>query len=80
MYYLIIILSFISFIFSNPIGGYPGSTFNYGVNAKEIALSGSTLCNNSIGFRSFSNPALLSKIRSNYNCNVLSISYRVIKL
>ena len=75
MYYLIIILSFISFIFNSPIGGYPGSAFNYGVNAKEIGLSGATLCNNSIGFRSFSNPALLSKIKSNeYGLSFFSMS------
>ena len=63
MYRVIIILTlWLSFVFSEMIGGYPGSGFKYGTNAREIALSGSMISNYNHGFNAFSNPALLSKI------------------
>jgi len=66
MYRVIIILTlWLSFVFSEMIGGYPGSGFKYGTNAREIALSGSMISNYNHGFNAFSNPALLSKISTN---------------
>ena len=56
---LAIILSiYFSFAYSS-IGGYAGNGFNFGTHAKEIALSGSNLCDKTLGFNQFSNPALL---------------------
>ena len=61
---LIFLLIIFSVIFSEYSGGYPGASFNYGSNAKDIALSRSTLSTYNKGFNAFINPALLSKVKN----------------
>ena len=53
------------FLFGSYSGGYPGANFNYGSNAKDIALSRSTLSTYNKGFNAFINPALLPQIKNN---------------
>tara|TARA_B100001540_G_C15707440_1_gene596861 strand:+ start:84 stop:986 length:903 start_codon:yes stop_codon:yes gene_type:complete len=45
--------------------GFPGSNFQYGTNAREVALSKSTLSTYNTGFNSFINPAALPDIKKN---------------
>ena len=52
-------------LFGEYSGGYPGANFNYGANAKDIALSKSTLSIYNKGFNAFINPALLPKVKNN---------------
>ena len=59
---LLIVLS--SFIFSDYLGGYTGSNFRYSTNARDMSLGGVLISEYNQGFNSFSNPALLSQIRS----------------
>ena len=61
---LFILLFFNSSAFCDIVGGYPGSSFRYGTNARAIALGSSLLSNYNNGFNAFSNPALLSKIKT----------------
>ena len=42
--------------------GYAGSSFQYGANAKNVSLGGSTVASQHIGFNGLSNPANLSEI------------------
>ena len=64
MYRVIIILTlWLSFVFSEMIGGYPGSGFKYGTNAREIALAGALVAETNTGFHQYSNPALLPNIK-----------------
>ena len=60
----------IIFIFFNSIqlnasmvGGYAGSEFRYGSNAREFSLGGSLIALSNPGFRQFSNPALISAVK-----------------
>ena len=63
---MIIILILFNFcLFANYYGGSPGSSFNYGTNAREIALSNSMISSYNNGFVAFNNPALLPKVKSN---------------
>ena len=45
--------------------GFPGANFQYGTNAREVALSKSILSTYNTGFNSFINPALLPDIKKN---------------
>ena len=56
---LVIIFIVHFFLFGEYNAGYPGANFNYGTNAKDIALSRSTLSIYNKGFNAFINPALL---------------------
>ena len=40
----------LSILYSDYAGGYAGSSFRYGTNAREISLSSSLVSNNNIGF------------------------------
>ena len=51
--------SALSILYSDYAGGYAGSSFRYGTNAREISLSSSLVSNNNTGFNAFSNPAIL---------------------
>ena len=62
-YFIIILFNY--FLLGDYSGGFPGSNFHYGSNAREIALSKSTLSTYSTGFNSFINPALLPNIDNN---------------
>ena len=64
MKYLLFIL--ISITFSETIGGYAGSSFRYGTNAREVSLSNSLVANNNIGFNAFTNPAILPFNKGKY--------------
>ena len=60
-----IILLFHCLLLGNYSAGYPGASFQYGTNAREIALSRSTISTYCTGFNSFINPALLPNIKNN---------------
>ena len=44
-------------------GGYAGSGFRYGSNAREFSLAGAIVADQTPGFYAFSNPALLQFAR-----------------
>ncbi|MEE2858662.1 MAG: hypothetical protein VX820_02985 [Candidatus Neomarinimicrobiota bacterium] len=71
--YLIILFQF---LFADYGGGYAGSSFRYGTNAREFSLSGSLVADKTPGFYIFSNPALLKYVRS----NELGFSYQAMAL
>ena len=58
-----IILLICSFSFADYFGGYPGSSFRYASNARQMALGNSIISEYNQGFNAFSNPALLSKTK-----------------
>ena len=60
-----ILIVLFSLVFSEIVGGYAGSGFRYGTNAREIALSGAMSSSYNNGFNAFSNPAMLSKTKNN---------------
>ena len=59
-----LILLVTSLVFSDYLGGYSGSGFRYSTNARDMSLGGSLMSEYNQGFNSFSNPALLSKVRN----------------
>ena len=60
----IIILSVIIFTcLEASSGGYVGSSYGYGSNARQIALSNSILANHNRGYNALTNPALLGSIK-----------------
>ena len=73
MKYLLFIL--LSITFSETIGGYAGSSFRYGTNAREIALGNALISSYNKGFNALVNPALLSEIKSDeYGFSYFSLS------
>ena len=65
----------ISITFSETIGGYAGSSFRYGTNAREIALGNALISSSNNGFNALINPALLSEIKNNeYGFSYFSLS------
>ena len=63
MRYILILFNFC--LFADYYGGSPGSSFNYGTNAREISLSNSIISSYNRGFVAFNNPALLPRIKNN---------------
>ena len=60
----IIILTLIIFTcLQSSSGGYVGSSYRYGSNARQIALSNSVLANYNKGYNALTNPALLGSIK-----------------
>ena len=59
------ILIIIGVVFADYGGGYAGSGFRYGSNAREFSLAGALIADKTPGFHAFSNPALLQFTRSN---------------
>jgi len=57
-YFILIVL--LSFLFSSS-GGYAGASYQYGSNARQIALSNSLVSNHNKGYNPFTNPALLGR-------------------
>ena len=65
----------ISVTFSETVGGYAGSSFRYGTNAREVALGNALISSYNNGFNALVNPALLSKIENNeYGFSYFSLS------
>ena len=56
----------VNLVFADYGGGYAGSGFRYGSNAREYALAGALVADKTPGFYAFSNPALLQFTRSNH--------------
>ena len=52
------------FLLADYSGGYAGSGFRYGSNAREFSLAGALVADKTPGFYAFSNPALLQFARS----------------
>ena len=59
------ILLFMNIVFADYGGGYAGSGFRYGSNAREFSLAGALIADKTPGFQAFSNPALLQFTKSN---------------
>ena len=70
------ILFFISIMFADYGGGYAGSGFRYGSNAREFALAGALVADQTPGFYAFSNPALLQFSRYDH----IGISFHKLSL
>ena len=51
-------------LFAENLGGFSNSEFRYGSNAREFALAGALVAESNLGFRQFSNPALLALIEA----------------
>ena len=72
---ILIILSLFYYAICESVGGYAGSPFNYGSHAKEVSMSKSLIAVRSNAFRTFSNPALLSNIKTiEYGLSYFSMS------
>ena len=63
-------------LFADYGGGYAGSTFRYGSNARDYSLSGALVADKTPGFYVFSNPALLKYVRTNQ----LGLSHQAMSL
>jgi len=61
----LVILIFVTIVIADYGGGYAGSGFRYGSNAREFSLAGALVADKTPGFCVFSNPALLQFTRSN---------------
>ena len=63
-------------VFADYGGGYAGSGFRYGSNAREFSLAGALVADKTPGFYAFSNPALLQFSRHNH----IGISFQTMSL
>ena len=70
------ILIIIGVVFADYGGGYAGSGFRYGSNAREFSLAGALIADKTPGFYAFSNPALLQFSRYNH----IGISFQQMSL
>ena len=70
------ILLFMNIVFADYGGGYAGSGFRYGSNAREFSLAGALIADKTPGFYAFSNPALLQFARNNH----IGISFQTMSL
>ena len=61
----LVILIFVNIVITDYGGGYAGSGFRYGSNAREFSLAGALVADKTPGFYAFSNPALLQFARHN---------------
>ena len=73
---LLWILLFMNIVFADYGGGYAGSGFRYGSNAREFSLAGALIADKTPGFYAFSNPALLRLSRGNH----IGISFQTMSL
>ena len=73
---LLWILLFMNIVFADYGGGYAGSGFRYGSNAREFSLAGALIADKTPGFYAFSNPALLRLSRDNH----IGISFQTMSL
>ena len=74
--YLFSFLFIINIIFADYGGGYAGSGFRYGSNAREFSLAGAVVADKTPGFYAFSNPALFHFSRDNH----VGFSYQAMSL
>ena len=74
--WLLGILFFVNVVFADYGGGYAGSGFQYGSNAREFSLAGALVADKTPGFYAFSNPALFHLSRDNH----LGISFQNMSL
>ena len=72
----VIIIFLIGLLSADYGGGYAGSGFRYGSNAREFSLAGTLIADKTPGFYAFSNPALLQYARSSQ----LGLSYQLMSL
>ena len=72
----VIIILYFGLLAADYGGGYAGSGFRYGSNAREFSLAGALVADKTPGFYVFSNPALLQFARSNQ----LGLSYQTMSL
>ena len=72
----VIIILYFGLLAADYGGGYSGSGFRYGSNAREFSLAGALVADKTPGFYVFSNPALLQFARSNQ----LGLSYQAMSL
>ena len=70
------ILFILNILFADYGGGYAGSGFRYGSNAREFSLAGSLVADKTPSFYAFSNPALLQFSRYNH----IGISFQKMSL
>ncbi len=70
------ILFIVNVVFADYGGGYAGSGFKYGSNAREFSLAGALVADKTPGFYAFSNPALLQFARNNH----IGISFQTMSL
>ena len=63
-------------VFADYGGGYAGSGFRYGSNAREFSLAGALVADKTQGFYAFSNPALFQFTRK----NIVGISFQNMSL
>ena len=70
------ILFMLNLVFADYGGGYAGSGFRYGSNAREFSLAGALIADKTPGFYAFSNPALLRFSRYNH----IGISFQTMSL
>ena len=70
------ILFMLNLVFADYGGGYAGSGFRYGSNAREFSLAGALIADKTPGFYAFSNPALLRLSRGNH----IGISFQTMSL
>ena len=63
---LLCILCMLSIVFADYGGGYAGSGFRYGSNAREFSLAGALVADKTPGFYAFSNPALFQFAKHNH--------------
>ena len=73
---LLWILLFMNIVFADYGGGYAGSGFRYGSNARGFSLAGALIADKTPGFYAFSNPALLRLSRDNH----IGISFQTMSL
>ena len=69
-------LFMLSIVFADYGGGYAGSGFRYGSNAREFSLAGALVADKTPGFYAFSNPALFHFSRN----NIIGISFQKMSL
>jgi len=72
----ILFIFYIGVLYADYGGGYAGSGFRYGSNAREFSLAGALIADKTPGFYAFSNPALLQYARSSQ----LGLSYQSMSL
>ncbi len=74
--YFILLLFALNILFADYGGGYAGSGFRYGSNAREFSLAGALIADKTPGFYAFSNPALLQFSKYNH----IGISFQKMSL
>ena len=72
----VIFIIYFGFVSADYGGGYAGSGYRYGSNAREFSLAGALVADKTPGFYAFSNPALLQYARSTH----LGLSYQAMSM